>query len=475
MSKQKNLLFVFADQWRADAMGYAHSDPVFTPNMDAFCTDATYCDHAFSTFPLCSPHRASLITGKYPFSLGFFTNCKPSLSMRLEDSEIGIAEVAAANGYQTAYIGKWHLDEPEINHSSQPLSGATDWDAFTPPGVRRHSFEYWYSYGTYDMHLNPHYWQDTPEMICPGTWSVEHETNQAIHYLKNVRQQDQPFMMFLSWNPPHSPYEQVPQRYLDLYPDVQLKENVTTFETYHHTWEPGPQTEEELRTTTRQYYAAVSGLDDQFGRLIQFLKDEGLYDDTVIVLSADHGDMMGSHGLIGKHVWFEESIHIPFVVRTGETVKPFCHTCIGSQDMMPTLLGLLDIPIPDTVEGEDCSSYITTNAEDFSRISYLCATPGRAPVVEMFQQHGKDPKAYGWRGLRSQNHTYIMELGYDVKPQPKRYLYDLTIDPLQLHPLSLENTENLILARSYEDSVLCWLQNQKDDFAALWKLESDSL
>lgn len=475
MSNRKNLLFVFADQWRADAMGYAHVDPVFTPNMDAFCAEATYCDHAFSTFPLCSPHRASLITGKYPLSLGFFTNCKPGLSMRLADSEIGIAEVAAANGYQTAYIGKWHLDEPEVNYSSAPISGAKDWDAFTPPGARRHGFEYWYSYGTYDMHLNPHYWQDTPDMICPGVWSVEHETNQAIHYLQDIRQKDQPFMMFLSWNPPHSPYEQVPQRYLDLYPDVDLKENVTSYETYHHTWEPGPQTAEELKQTTRQYYAAVSGLDDQFGRLIDYLKQEGLYDDTVIILSADHGDMMGSHGLIGKHVWYEESIRIPFVVRTGSNAKPYCHTCIGSQDMMPTLLALLNLPIPATVEGKDCSRYITSDVEDLSRTCYLCATPGRAPVVEKFKQYGKDPKAYGWRGVRSQNHTYIIELGYDVVPTPQRYLYDIASDPQQLHPLPLDDENTLNLARQYEQSITHWLLHQNDDFAALWKATADTL
>ena len=85
MKKKKNLLFVFADQWRAGAMGYAGEDPVMTPNMDMFCRESTYCDHAFSTFPVCSPHRASMMTGKYPLSLGVFTNCKNGLSMRLRD------------------------------------------------------------------------------------------------------------------------------------------------------------------------------------------------------------------------------------------------------------------------------------------------------------------------------------------------------------------------------------------------------
>ena len=184
-------------------------------------------------------------------------------------------------------------------------------------------------------------------MIRPGKWSVEHETDKAMEYLSQAAKKDMPFALYLAWNPPHSPYDQVPEKYLKLYPDVKLKDNVNLEHIHHHTWEAVNYTQEELKLATRQYYAAVSGLDDQFGRLIHFLKEHGLYEDTVIVLSSDHGDMMGSHGLMGKHVWYEESIRIPFVVRVPGNDKRICRTCIGSQDMMPTVLGLLDVEIPD--------------------------------------------------------------------------------------------------------------------------------
>lgn len=475
MKKKKNLLFVFADQWRAGAMGASCEDPVLTPNMDAFCEDATYCDHAFSTFPVCSPHRASLLTGKYPLSLGMFTNCKNGLSMRLKDEEIGIGQVLKQAGYQTAYIGKWHLDEPEQNHCSAPLSGARDWDAYTPPGVRRHGFDYWYSYGTYDVHLDPHYWQDTPEMIRPGKWSVEHETEKAMEYLEQVRKKDQPFALYLSWNPPHSPYDQVPQRYLDLYPDVALKKNVDLNQIHHHTGEQVNYTEEELKLATRQYYAAVSGLDDQFGRLLQFLKEQGLYENTVIILSSDHGDMMGSHGLMGKHVWYEEAIRIPFVVRFPGNQKRVCHTCIGSQDMMPTVLGLLDVKIPDTVEGEDCSEFIVTGKEDEERVSFLCACPGREVFLKKFREYGKDPRKFGWRGVRTQSHTYVMELGYDVVAEPARYLYCTGTDALQLNPLDLTDEKNRELARRLEADVTGWMRQQGDGFVKNWEKEAGEL
>lgn len=234
-------------------------------------------------------------------------------------------------------------------------------------------------------------------------------------------------------------------------------------------------TKEELRLNTRRYYAAVSGLDEQFGRLMEFMRQEGLYEDTVIVLSSDHGDMMGSHGLMGKHVWYEESIHIPFIVRVAGNHKRVCRTCIGSQDMMPTLLGLLGAGIPDTVEGEDCSRYILTEQEDLNRVSYLCACPGGEAVVRQFKSAGKDPLIYGWRGVRTQTHTYVMELGYKLQPVPVRYLYCTADDPQQQHPLDLAEPENRVLSKKLEESVMDWMRQQNDGFAGHWAAEAAKL
>jgi len=293
--------------------------------------------------------------------------------------------------------------------------------------------------------------------------------------MSSIRNQSRPFALFISWNPPHSPYAQVPEKYLSLYPDIEFKANVSFDNICHHTGEEVGWNEEQMKLTTRQYYAAVSGLDDQFGRLIEFLKRENLYDDTVVVLSSDHGDMMGSHGLMGKHVWFEESIRIPFVVHAVSGQKKYCHTCIASQDMMPTLLGLLDIDIPGTVEGNDCSSFILSDREDLNRVSYLCACPGRDVFVDAFRVHGKDPFAYGWRGVRTQTHTYVMELGYEVTPAPARYLYSISDDPQQMNPLDLALPENRALADRLESDIIRWMHEQKDPFAVNWIENANAL
>ena len=288
-----------------------------------------------------------------------------------------------ANGYQTAYIGKYHLDEPEVNHEACPASGARDWDAFTPPGVRRHGFDYWYSYGTYDVHLHPHYWRDTPQMIQPEQWSVEHETDVAIGWLESV-DRTKPFAAVVSWNPPHPPYDEVPQKYLDLYLDSPRKrENVLCGDLRQHTDKSGR--EMDLDSITRQYYAAVSGMDEQFGRLLDAVKRLGLEENTVVVLSSDHGDMLGSHGLLGKHVWYEESIGIPFMVRGPGIPQGVCGSVFGSQDQLPTLLGLLGIEIPSCIEGLITHRISARLVQTMSRI-HFCAPVRAVPLLRMLLQ-----------------------------------------------------------------------------------------
>lgn len=447
-------------------MGFAHEDEVLTPNMDAFAANSVYCENATSTFPLCSPHRACLFSGRYPAATGVYTNCKPGLTMRLADGERCIAEVQREHGYQTGYIGKWHLDEPEINHSAEPVSGARAWDAFTPRGVRRHGFDFWYSYGAWDAHLNPHYWQDTPEMIRVEQWSPAHETDVAIRYLE-TRDKEKPFSLFISWNPPHSPYEQVPQKYLDLYKDKELtlRGNVDFANIHHHTSEAVGYTEAEMHEVTKQYFAAISGLDDQFGRLLQALRDEGVLEDTIVVLTADHGDMMGSHALMAKHVWYEESVGIPCVIGGAGLASGRCGTVLDSADIAPTLLSLMGLPVPAEMQGKDCANEIRTCKTDENKVGYLYATPGGPQLVAALKEKGISPLEMGWRGVRSVRYSYVVDVGYTPTPVLQRLLYDLASDPLQMHPIVIENPADNAVANELEQALLQWLHEQNDSLA----------
>ena len=457
MKKRPNLLYVFLDQWRYQAMGYAREDEVCTPHMDSFARESLDCTEAVSTFPLCSPHRASLLTGKYPFSVGMWTNCKIGLSeiLMLKPQETCIGNVLKDTGYHTGYIGKWHLDASEQNFEKNPVSGAKDWDAYTPPGERRQGFDYWLSYGACDEHLTPHYWADTPKQIRPNCWSPEFETDKALEYMEGKKQQDEPFALFVSYNPPHLPYELVPDKYYEKYKDmpVHFRENV-----------PKEKRTPEMETITRQYFAAVSGVDEQFGRLLDFLKENQMEEDTIVVLSADHGEMLGSHGRMSKNVWYEESIHIPLYIRQKGRLAPAKYKeLVASPDHMPTLLGLLDIPVPDTCQGFNHAPGILGQESDAPKDAFLCSYPGMPEMVAAFEKQGLNSKCYGWRGIRTHTHTFVINNGYKPGEKQVKMLYNNEKDPYQQNPLMITEL-NEELAADYEKRLREYLDMQQDPF-----------
>lgn len=462
---RKNLIFVFADQWRRHAMGCAGQDPVRTPRMDAFAAGGVYCENAVSACPLCSPHRASLLTGLQPLTTGVFTNCKPGLAMKLREDVPALGTVLKENGYATGYIGKWHLDEPEIDRTPEPESGARAWDAYTPPGPGRHGFDFWCSYGAWDAHLDPHYWTDSPAQVRPGKWSPEYETDQAIAFLER-QTAERPFGLVVSWNPPHSPYDEVPEKYLSLYRDREFvpRPNVRYDKLHCHTGEPMDMTPAELAEKTRQYFAAVTGLDEQFGRLLDALERLGLRENTCVVLSADHGDMMGSHGLMAKHVWYEESIGIPFVAAGPGLMPGRCGTVLGGADILPTLLDWLELPAPPAIEGVSRFADLCRHTGADDSAAYICACPGSKAYLQMFRAAGKDPKDFGWRALRTQRYTYVIDVGYEPQPVLRRYLYDLESDPYQMEPLILDSPTQSPVAQTLERRLAGRIREYHDGF-----------
>lgn len=218
------MIYVFPDQYRNSSLGFWSDpefaaevgwkgDPVATPNLDRFAREATVLTEAVSNFPVSSPHRGMLLSGMYPERNGVVLNCmseRPESSLR-EDVEC-IGDVFSAAGYDCAYIGKLHADFPTKNNPQRPGTYVSDavpeWDAYTPP-ERRHGFNYWYSYGTYDVHKHPHYWDTDGNRHDVDEWSPRHEVSKAIEYIENkggVRDPEKPFLMMIGMNPPHSPY-----------------------------------------------------------------------------------------------------------------------------------------------------------------------------------------------------------------------------------------------------------------------------
>ncbi len=368
-----NVVFVFADQWRAQATGYAGDPNVRTPVLDSLAGRSVRFTNAVSTCPVCAPWRACLITGQYPLTHGVFMN-----DVHLNEQAVSIARAYQAAGYRTAYVGKWHLD-------------GRGRSAYIPPD-RRQGFEYWKVLECTHDYNRSAYWADQPVKLMWEGYDALAQTRDAQQYIRQ-REKDKPFALFLSWGPPHNPYETAPQRFRQMYNPAQLslRPNVPS------------KAQAQARTDLAGYYAHCSALDECLGQLIGTIRDEGIEDDTVLVFTSDHGDMLGSQGLTRKQTPYDESILVPMLIRWPRIGSRVITEPIGAPDLMPTLLGLCDIPIPKTVEGKDRSA-IVSGAQSSSDEPALIAC--YTPFGEWTRVNG----GREYRGIRTQRWSYVRDL-----------------------------------------------------------------
>lgn len=427
-TKPKNLIYIFADQWRRSACGY-FNDTVITPNIDNFMKNSAVFRRAYSSCPVCSPHRACLMSGMRTLRNGVFTNCKPEFNIGLDKNTECISDVFKKASYRTGYIGKWHLSHPD---GSSPYGG---WDAFTPTD-NRHGFDFWYSYGTSNDHLHPHYWNGDklvkPGNVCSLSWSPVRDTDIALEFLQ--KHDTRPFCLFVSYNPPHSPYGMTPEKYTSQYKVLPSRPNMSFDALHHHTGEDASETVPS--EAIRGYFGAVTGIDDQFGRIIKYLVENNLYDNTVIVISSDHGDMMCSHGLMGKYVWYEEAVGIPLAIGGGGIDHSETDTLIGSNDQAPTILSFMGLPVPSSMDGCDLSGEINGHSHKHHDSLLISGFSNKAEYHKEFLAENCDPFAFGWRAVVTDDLKYAVFNGYKYGEAKKTYLYSLKNDPYEMHNLA---------------------------------------
>lgn len=395
MAKKPNVVYVFSDQHRAQATGYGGDTNVLTPNLDRLKNESLSLSTAVAGIPVCGPSRACLMTGQNPLTHGVFLN-----DVSLGDEAVSIAQAFSKSGYDTGYIGKWHLD----GHGRS---------AFIPK-ERRQGFDFWRVLECTHEYNDSYYYKDRPTKLRWEGYDAETQTREAQRYIRG-RDQDKPFFLMLSWGPPHNPYQTAPQKYKDLYDpsSVKLRPNVPK------------EDQERARRDLAGYYAHITALDTYIGELLGTLKSEGIDQDTVFIYTSDHGDMLGSQGHQRKQYPWDESIRIPFLLRYPrifgeqevEEDIPF-----GTVDIMPTLLGLCGIAIPDTVEGVDYTPYIKKDKErDVEAVLIQCIHP--------FGEGHRGVGGREYRGVRTRRYTYVEDLNGPW------LLYDNIKDPSQMDNL----------------------------------------
>lgn len=463
--KKPNVIFVFPDQLRNCSLGFWNeeeysgsqkwkADPAFTPNINRFAGESVVLTSAVSTCPLSSPYRGIFLTGMLPPRSGIVSNCMSDRpGNTLSNDAFCISDAYKAAGYSCAYIGKLHATEPKANDPQNPGhyidSRLPAWDAYTEPS-ERHGFDYWYSYGTFDVHKNPHYWDSEGNRYDPKEFSVKHETDKAIEYIRSHRKK--PFFMCLAYNPPHSPYsseEDCNEEDYNLYKDMDLSQLYVR---------ENADTSMAKAPSMRYYLANVTAVDREFGRLISELKAAGLEKNTIVVFTSDHGETMCSHSVEDpKNSIWAESYNVPFIIRFPRVLKhKIDNLLLSTQDIMPTLLSLCGIDIPGSVEGEDLSGALKGEKGCRPQSAlYLRNINGRkdanGKVLDYFPQA---------RGLKTDRYTFEVSLKKDTTLS-RILIFDDMADPYQLHPLDTDAHREL--ADSLK-SVLKSRLTQADEF-----------
>jgi arylsulfatase A-like enzyme len=434
-----NVIYVFADQWRAQDTGYAGSKNISTPNLDRLSEQSIVHTTAVSCCPSSGPYRASLMTGTYPLTHGVFYNDK-----EINRDLIPIGEAFKNSGYATAYIGKWHID----GHGR---------DTFIPK-ERRMGFDYWKVRECTHDYNNSFYFANTPDTLYWEGYDAFAQTYDAMNYLAN-RDISKPFVLFLSWGPPHNPYHTAPKRFRDRFIDkssIRLRDNV-------------PESEQKrAQHNLSGYYAHIEALDECLGMLMYSVQELGLEDNTIFIFTSDHGDMLYSHGQTLKQQPWDESILVPFLLRYPNGLGSNQHILkspLRSPDIMPSLLELCDIPIPKTVEGVSIASHWQNKTAPTDTVALI------ASYVPFHNwNYAKGGREY--RGIRTPRYTYVRDL------KGPWLLYDNQHDPYQIQ--NLVNTPDAEILQLHLDKLLNMeLVKLNDEFLSgreymkLWNYEFD--
>jgi arylsulfatase A-like enzyme len=311
-----------------------------------------------------------------------------------------------AHGYATAWIGKWHVN----------AGGRSN---YIPP-ERRHGFEHFLALEcTHDYNDSKYFANDDPEPRKWPGYDAFAQTDAAIAYMDEKAGENTPFALFLSWGPPHSPYRTAPEAYLERYDPARISLPPNVPEGY----------EDHARANLAGYYAHCTALNDCMGRLTAFLRERGRLEDTLIVFTSDHGDMIGAHGMYDKQGPWDESLRIPCLVRVpGKAAlrgasSRLLHDFV---DWFPTLCGLLELEAPTGLQGHDNAGHLLGGTlPEPNQALYACYHRfGNWP-----KQSAHRPEMYHARearGLRTERHTYVESL------EGPWLFYDNEVDPFQL-------------------------------------------
>lgn len=431
--RKPNVLFVFSDQHRACTMPGEPYNDAAAPALAELASQGTTFTHCISNYPVCSPYRGILLTGRWPYQSGVIDNSYP-----LRRSDYSLGEAFRDAGYHTGYVGKWHLD-----------ARGSEGYALKPEGEARHGFAEWRAW----FNTNPHYSRShtydpgTGRQQVPAGYNATLMTDDAIGFVE--RNKDRAWMLVLSLNPPHPPFDDAPPELMRNYPpgDLQLRPNAVETVT-RGVGGRGRSVREDLAG----YNAHVEGVDIEIGRLMECLQRNGLSDDTIVIYTSDHGEMLGAQNRTGKRLPHDESCRVPFVVRVPGA--PAGHTrdvMLGAIDIYPTVCGLAGIRAPASCVGRDLSAAARGEPVEGPEHQFLMH------IAKSHASGGVNHTSPLFRGIRTSRYTYACgEIG-------RWCLYDNQEDPYQQRNLA-DDPARAALMSELDGEVLNYLRQARDRY-----------
>jgi N-acetylglucosamine-6-sulfatase len=465
----RNIIFILSDDHKYDFMGFTGKLPwLETPNLDRLAREGAYFPNAFVTTSLCSPSRASILTGQYSHTHKVVDNSAPA-----PKEMIYFPQYLQSRGYRTAFFGKWHMGSA----TDEPRPGFDHWESFRGQGVY------------YNPTLNINGVHKTYE---DSTYITDLLTEHAINWLRG-RDVQKPFFMYLSHKAMHGPYEP-PKRYLGKYDDV----NLTLPSSFYTSAQPvkgkshpygyedylGPDKDQieapakgedyygegrvpdwqkmqreswhgvdymyhaqhvDFETLVKRNCELILSLDESIGRILEYLDSEDLSESTVVIYMSDNGHLFGEHGLIDKRHFYEESVKVPFLIRCPEMIEEgqIIESMIQNIDVAPTIMELAGIEKPEQMQGMSIVPLLTGEDVEW-----------RDKIFYEYYWENAYPQTPTMFGVRTDRYKYIRYHGiWDTNE-----FYDLEEDPYEMNNL-IASPEHQSLIQELCDEIYDWLEN----------------
>ena len=434
VKKTRNVIFILSDDHRYDFMGFLNK-PKFleTPNMDRMAREGAYIKNATVSTSLCSPSRASILTGQYAHKHGVVDN-----NTRVPEGTHFFPQDLQKAGWQTAFMGKWHMG----GASDEPRPGFDKWVSFRGQGV----------------YFNPTFNIDGMKVKREGHVS-DLLTDYALDWIKNDCDSGKPFMLYLSHKAVHAMFEPA-KRHLGKYDNVELEYPQSMADTEEN-YKGKPDWVKEQRnswhgvvymyhgqmdfdTFYRRYCETLLSVDESIGRVIKYLEDNNLAEDTLVMYMGDNGFVFGEHGLIDKRHMYEESMRVPFLAWCPGMIKPasVIEELIQNIDIAPTILDVAGLEIPDRMDGKS-----------FLPILQGKKIPWRDSAFYEYYWERNFPHTPTTHGVRTDRYKYIHYHGiWEIDE-----LYDLKNDPEEMKNL-IDSPEHQKLIKQLNKRMFDWLE-----------------